>query len=585
MSDIQLVPLSKIVFNRFQQSDARNEPKVLEIVSSIHQHRDNGTKGLLQVPTARYLADDTYELAFGHHRFMAFQIAAAADTFFSDMPLIVRDLSDIDMFELMAIENFHRRDISPIEEAKTFHAYMETFQKTSVETAQKFEKTDEYVRASIRLLNLPAPAQQMVTDGKINKTIARDLLVLEKLGGAHLVEMGIDEIEGDDFENPTVALKSFLNRGIFTKWLDDDADWFKANKNFPRKHLPTLTAKDLEEIVKFAEGYGDGVPALLIKDVLKLVASGMEVTDEAFPQLDPTGLQRVRVLANPTPCEKCPLHAVLDGNHYCGLPLCKERKESAWKKKELDDIASHVGVPLYRKEDGPFITLSHYNDKDKKLWKDGSPDLRLREAKYQYNNFDGLNSTDLAVVVVGDTYEKRKAAEEKGAARAESQAENTAAERELEGNISSAKSEAILKFTWEVGSRMFATMLEGITSFELMKFWYDNNPSPDFPDNVDEEELFNAMNDLKKADQLKQMRRLMALSVLDRYLYSNDQYQVEDKDKKPVIKHAANLKDIAGIFDVKLPKEFDEQAETYQNDLDVMIKGLTADAKPSKAKK
>ena len=63
------------------------------------------------------------------------------------------------------------------------------------------------------------------------------------------------------------------------------------------------------------------------------------------------------------------------------------------------------------------------------------------------------------------------------------------------------------------------------------------------------------------------------------------QYEVEDKDKKPVIKHAANLKDIAGIFDVKLPKEFDEQAEKYQNDLDVMIKGLTADAKPSKAKK
>ena len=75
MSDIQLVPLTQIVFNRFQQSDAKNEAKILEIASSINQHRDNGTKGLLQVPTARLLEGGKYELAFGHHRFMAFQIA------------------------------------------------------------------------------------------------------------------------------------------------------------------------------------------------------------------------------------------------------------------------------------------------------------------------------------------------------------------------------------------------------------------------------------------------------------------------------------------------------------------------------
>ena len=578
-NEIQLIPLGKIIFNRFQQTDAKDEAKVLEIASSINQHRDNGTKGLLQVPTARLLEDGNYELAFGHHRYMAFQMAAAADVFFSEIPLIVRELSDIDMFELMAIENFHRRDISAIEEAKTFHAYMETFGKTSVETAQKFEKTEEYVRQSVRLLNLPEPAQKMVTEGKLTKTIARDLLVLEKLGGAHLVEMGIDEIEGDGFENPLDSLKMFLNRGVFTKWFDASDNWAKAGKNFPRKHLPALTAKDLEELVHYADGVSEGVPVLVIKEILPLIASGMEVTDEAFPQINPEDLLRVRILANPTACEKCPLHAVLDGSHYCGLPLCKERKESAWKKKEMDDIASQVGVPLYRKEDGAFLGLNPYDDKAKKLWNAGSPDLRLKEAKYQYSNFDGLNTADMGVVVVGETFEKMKASADRKNAKADANNESEQEARELDQNIRRAKVEAITKFSWEVGSRAFSSMFDGITSLGVLKTIYDLNNKPDYPDDVDDEELLKVIGGMKKADALKQMRRMAAHSLVDLHFYRNDDLQVAEWDKKPISKHAKNLEKVAELFDVKLTKEFSAEAETYQNSLDATIKEFSKKAK------
>lgn len=577
MSDIQFVSLNDIVFNRFQQSDAKNEAKILEIASSINQHRDNGTKGLLQVPTARLLDDGKYELAFGHHRFMAFQIAAAADAFFSEMPLIVRELSDLEMFELMAIENFHRRDISPIEEAKTFHSYMETFGKTSVETAQKFEKTEEYVRASIRLLNLPETAQQMVTDGKLTKTVARDLLVLEKLGGSHLVEMGIDEIEGDNFENPSESLKLYLQRGPFTKWIDSTADWFKANKNFPHKHLPAITREILDEVLNpdGKEGLSDAFGG-----ILTLIQSGMNVTPEAFPNIEAEAILRLNVLVNPTPCEKCPFHAVLDGYHYCGMPLCKDRKQFAWNKKTLESIASKVGVPMYRKEDGGYLGLSPYDEKDKKLWADGSPDLRLREAKYQYNNFDGLNTTDLAVVVVGETYEKRKAAADKKNAKADETAHSEREARDVEEKKRQLKINAILNFSWVVASPEFASMLDGITSLEVLMFQFSEiNETPDFPEGMDPDQVI--LDDMKKADALKHMRRVLAYAMLEMYIIRND-LELSDDEKNPVLKHAKTLEQIAAVWEVKLPKHFTADAEAYQAELDAAMKELEPQTKKAK---
>lgn len=577
MSDIQLVPLSKIVFNRFQQSDANNEAKVIEIASSISQHRDNGTKGLLQVPTARLLDDGRYELAFGHHRFMAF--AQLEDPFFSEMPLIVRELSDLEMFELMAIENFHRRDISPIEEAKTFHAYMTKFDKTSVETAQKFEKTEEYVRQSIRLLNLPQNVQEMVTSGTMTKTDARDMLVLEKVGGADLVAKAIEALGDEDFDSPKEAISYALRQG--SEWLDKNAAWFSAGKNFPRKHLPALTTKDLEGMIHYADGYGSGFPILVVKDLLTLIASGMEITDEAFPQINPNDLERLRVLVNPTPCEKCPFHAVLDGSHHCGLKACRERKKEAWAKKEFDDKIKKIGVPLLTKEDGQFAKLDHHSKADVRLWEEKGADLRVTSRSFSYmGNFEGLDNTTQAVVV-GETYLKRKATLEKKAGKEKQNQLSEAELRDLNASIRAAKVQAMLKFSWNFASLLLSSPLDGINSVELLKFQFTEiNGNPDFPEGMDEDEVLKDLDDMKKADALKHMRRVLTYAMIERYMYVND-IEVEDTEKKPVIKHAKNLEGIASAWEVKLPKDFMIRAEAYQAELDQQLKEL----EPKKAKK
>lgn len=576
MNTIQNIPLEKIVRNRFQQEGVRDIAKIAEIVSSLKQNENNGTKGLLQVPTARLNADGMYELAFGHHRFYAFLhlVNTVGDLFFNEMPLIVRELSDIEMFELMAIENFHRRDIGAMEEAHTLHSYMTTFKKTSLEAALKFEKTEEYVRGAIRLLNLPESAQVLMRDGKINKSQARDLLVAEKLGGADLVQEIVDEIESDgESANATETIDQVLRMSNQTVFIDKDAGWFSAKK-FPVKHLAKLTAKDIHDLIEFdLTGYNIRIDDV-IKDMMVLISSGMEVEDEAFPMVEPDSLARLRVLVNPPQCEKCPFHAVLNGNHYCGLGQCKKSKTEAWKKKEVEDEVQKIGIPLYQKSDGAYSELERGDDGDKKLFTARGADLRLLPAQYMWNNFTGI-SQNFKVVVIGTSAEARLKKEQARSAREEKSKNSAAKEREIQNT----KEEFLVRFEWEVVSLAFECVLEGITSMPFLNFhridlieWHADDTR--FPEDVDEEKLIKAANEAKKSDGLKTLRRINMFHAVERAHYQEFSFSEVRSAKKPIIKYAADFTKLAIDWGVTLPKDFNKQAETYQAELEAAIKGL-----------
>lgn len=566
---IQNISLDKVVKNRFQPEGVRDAAKVLEIASSLIQNKDNGTKGLLQVPTARATKDGMYELAFGHHRLYAFELNAARDPFFSEMPVIVRELTDVEMFELMAIENFQRRDISPIEEANTLYAYMTTFKKTSVEAAKKFEKSEEYVRGAIRLLNLPDAAKQMLQTGALTKSQARDVLVAEKLGGAELVQEILDEITSNPDGASTGEIIVDVIRGTTkTTYLDNGADWF-SSKKFPVKYLSTLKKSHLEEFVQYADGVSTGKPIKLIDEIITLLAAGMEVTDDAFPMLDPEGLERVRVLANPPQCEKCQLHAVMNGQHICGLPLCKARKLEAWKMKELDDQVKKIGVPMYQKSDGPYAELHWREAADQKLWKEGNADLRLVPAQYMWNNFDGV-SQNLKVVLIGKGVDARLKKQEAAAKKEQTQRSN----EQMERAHRDIKLEFANRFIWHVVSLAFECVLDGVTSLEFLVFHYEdmNFDHNDFPEDVEENKLLNEAQKAKKADGLKMLRRMTIYHVLDKKISTTLGYGEVIDAKKTILKMAEEYKKIAVEWGVKLPKDFSERAEEYQVELDAAIK-------------
>src|SRR5688572_24186227 len=132
-----LIPIDQIKVNQYQPEEFIDQAQVLEIAESLRRYRDNGQKGLLQVPLARRV-NGYYEEAFGRHRLLAFQHLAQEDPFWSEMPLIVKNLTDQEMFELMGIENLKRRDVTVVEKARIFQDYMQQFNATSAQTAEAF---------------------------------------------------------------------------------------------------------------------------------------------------------------------------------------------------------------------------------------------------------------------------------------------------------------------------------------------------------------------------------------------------------------------------------------------------------------
>src|SRR5690348_3249528 len=113
MENQTLVPLDLIDPNPYQPRQTEDTEAVAEIADSIARN------GLMQIPSARQV-NGRYQLAFGHTRLAAFKMLQE-----ECMPLVIRELDDLQMFELGVSENIKRRDLNPIEQAEAMRRYMQ----------------------------------------------------------------------------------------------------------------------------------------------------------------------------------------------------------------------------------------------------------------------------------------------------------------------------------------------------------------------------------------------------------------------------------------------------------------------------
>ena len=414
----------------------------------------------------------------------------------------------------------------------------------------------------------------MLEQGKLNKSQARDLLVADKLGGSSLVREIIDEIASDQNTtnpNTTETIEEVIRMSNQTIFLDTSAGWY-TTKKFPVKHLPELKLEDIAEMLRFDDNIQHEAPANIFIEIKRMISAGMEITDEAFPMVTPESLNRLRVLVNPPQCDKCQLHAVMNGAHLCGFPQCKKAKVEAWKKKEVEDEIKKIGIPLYQKSDGPMVKLNPFEDADKKLFASGSADLRLIPATYAWNNFKGI-SQNFQVALVGELAQKRlkKAALE--GKREETQREKEARERQQR----EIKEQFCKRFEWDVVSLAFAPMLDGFTNMPFLKFFRTDvidqwAEEEDLPDGVEEDTLINDAEKAKKADGLKSLRRLNMFHIIEMTYATKYGYREVLAEKKSLIKYAENFQLIATSWEVALPKDFMTQAGAYQAELDAALK-------------
>jgi ParB family chromosome partitioning protein len=94
------------------------------------------------------------------------------------IPALVREASDEQLLELALIENIHRTDLNPIERAKAYQRYLQTFSLTQAEAAQRLGEDRSVITNYLRLLDLPDEIKQMLIEGQLSMGHARAMLAL-----------------------------------------------------------------------------------------------------------------------------------------------------------------------------------------------------------------------------------------------------------------------------------------------------------------------------------------------------------------------------------------------------------------------
>jgi ParB family chromosome partitioning protein len=161
------IELSNISANPKQPRTNFDEDQLTELALSIKE------VGLLQPPVVRSLGNGKYQLIMGERRFRAAKLAGL-----KTIPVIIRQTSDDQLLREAIIENIHRSQLNPLEEAAAYQQLLNDFNYTHDELAVKLSKSRPVITNTMRLLNLPVSVQRRVAAAVISAGHARALLSL-----------------------------------------------------------------------------------------------------------------------------------------------------------------------------------------------------------------------------------------------------------------------------------------------------------------------------------------------------------------------------------------------------------------------
>jgi ParB family chromosome partitioning protein len=161
--------IEELIPNRFQPRKDFRDREQKELVASVRK------SGIIQPIVVR--KDGTgYEIIAGERRWRAAQEAGL-----KEVPIVIRNASDVEAAELSLIENLQREGLNPLEEAGAYRTLVETFGQTHESIATKIGRDRSTVANTIRLLKLPGKIQQALVEKKITAGHARALLAVESV--------------------------------------------------------------------------------------------------------------------------------------------------------------------------------------------------------------------------------------------------------------------------------------------------------------------------------------------------------------------------------------------------------------------
>lgn len=167
-SGVQTVRITEIEQNRGQPRKRFDDEALTELAESIQTH------GMLQPIVVRPIGERRYQIVAGERRWRA-----AKRIGLSEVPVIIRELSDHEASQIALIENLQRENLNPIEEAMGYQALIQQFDMTQEEVAKTVGRSRSAVANSLRLLNLPVLVQDYLEKGKISVGHAKALAGLK----------------------------------------------------------------------------------------------------------------------------------------------------------------------------------------------------------------------------------------------------------------------------------------------------------------------------------------------------------------------------------------------------------------------
>jgi ParB family chromosome partitioning protein len=159
------IPLSQITANRYQPRVQFDEESLASLTASVRE------LGVLQPILVRPAAEGEYELIAGERRFRAAKRAGL-----TTVPALVRTVEDLSSLEQALVENLHRQDLNPLEEAAAYQQLIEDFNLTQEQVAKRCGRSRSAVANLLRLFQLPPEVQKLVAEGEITAGHARTLL-------------------------------------------------------------------------------------------------------------------------------------------------------------------------------------------------------------------------------------------------------------------------------------------------------------------------------------------------------------------------------------------------------------------------
>ena len=277
-SQILQVPIEDIIPNRFQPRLSFDDASLADLASSIKQH------GIIQ-PLVLRRKNDKYEIIAGERRFKAAKMAGLVS-----VPAVISNLDDNESAEIAIVENIQRKDLTAIEEARSYQALLDKGYMTQEELARKMGLSQSAISNKLRLLTLDEAVQEAILAEKISERHARTLLKVpshekqrELLNKVINERLTVKQLE-DEIKNIDTTSGSIVETPKNNEIQKIESLETITQKEAPIENINTPSSQNIETLPNIEDIFTDvsELKDITKEDTLDDVKPSPSITPDAF---------------------------------------------------------------------------------------------------------------------------------------------------------------------------------------------------------------------------------------------------------------------------------------------------------------